>query len=294
MADGVSAQGRGAFASPIYDPLREWLDKLPPGSVPRPDELNALCSPAPLSGAGVPIRFVRPQAARSRTFADHFEVRTYLRGEIAVREGSWHDLFNALAWLAFPRTKAAINRRHFAELEHERRERGLTEHEAFSPKGKRSASRDTLTLFDESGIIVASPCAELLDLIRLRQWKTLFWTRRPEVRQQIRFFVLGHALHEKAMQSYKGMTARALMLPVSVSFLEQSSARQIEYIDEWAARYMGLPTSLESKLTLSNLPALSHLPVMGIPDWDKNATAAFYDDAEVFRQSSGIRSGDRV
>lgn len=288
MADGVSALRHGAFAAPIYDPLREWLDKLPLGRVPGPDQMNALCIPPPLSGGGVPIRFVAQQAARSRSFVDQFEVRTFLRGEVALREESWHDLFNALAWLAFPHTKAAINQRHFADLEHERRERGLAEHEAFSPGGKRSATRDTLTLFDESGIIVASPCAELLDLIRLHQWKTLFWTRRLEVKQQMRFFTFGHALHEKAMQAYKGMTARALMLPVPVSFLEQSFARQIENIDEWAARYMGLPTSLESKLTLS------HLPVMGIPDWDKNATAAFYDDAEVFRQSSGIRSGDRV
>ena len=104
----------GALASPLYDPLREWLGNLPSDRIPDPGEFNALLHAAVLSGGGVPIRFVRPDVARVRTYADQFEVRTYLRGQIPVREGSAHDAFNALAWLAFPRTKAAINRRHFA------------------------------------------------------------------------------------------------------------------------------------------------------------------------------------
>jgi hypothetical protein len=33
-------------------------------------------------------------------------------GEVATRPGNRHDFFNALIWLAFPRSKAAINRRH--------------------------------------------------------------------------------------------------------------------------------------------------------------------------------------
>ena len=101
----------GALASPLYDPLREWLGNLPSDRIPDPDELNALRHPALLGGGGVPIRFVRSHAARVRTYAGQFEVRTYLRGDIPVREASWHDVFNALAWLAFPQTKAAINQR---------------------------------------------------------------------------------------------------------------------------------------------------------------------------------------
>jgi hypothetical protein len=38
------------------------------------------------------------------------------RGEVATRPDNRHDLFNALIWLAFPRSKAAINRRHHEAL----------------------------------------------------------------------------------------------------------------------------------------------------------------------------------
>ena len=283
MADGVSLHG--ALASPLYDPVREWLENLPPESTPDPDELNALRKPAPLSGGGVPVRFVRARESRARTYADQFEVSTYLRGEIAVREASSHDLFNALAWLAFPHTKAAINQRHFAELERERMERGSGEDKAFSPGGKRGAARDALTLFDESGIIVASPCAELLELIRYRNWKSLFWVRRAQVQRQMRFFVLGHALHEKALQAYKGMTARALLLPVPESFLELSAALRREYVDQQAGERVRMPASMESTRELPPLP------VMGIPEWADNNDPGFYDDAEVFRQSTS-RSTD--
>jgi hypothetical protein len=37
-------------------------------------------------------------------------------GEVATRPDNRHDLFNALIWLAFPRSKAAMNRRHHEAL----------------------------------------------------------------------------------------------------------------------------------------------------------------------------------
>lgn len=277
MAGGVSPGGGDGFASPVFDSLRPWLQNLPPERPANPDELNALRDPPPLSGGGVPIRFVGTTAARARTFADQFEVRTFRRGELAVREASWHDCFNALAWLAFPRTKAAINRRHFAELERERVGQGLGEEDAFSPGATRSAARDALTLFDESGIIVATPCADLLELIQRHRWKALFWTRRAEARERIRFFVLGHAMHEKALRPYKGMTARAMLLDVEPSFLELPPDGQQHAVDEFAAARIGGPPGMASA------GDLFPLPVMGIPGWSDNAAAAFYDDDRVFR-----------
>ena len=273
----MSLRLSGALASPLFDPLRQWLAIVPPERTPAPDELNALCNPPPLSGGGVPLRFVSATQSHTRTYADQYEVRTFVRGEVAVRDASRHDLFNALAWLAFPRTKAAINQRHFVELERERLERGGAEGEAFWPGGKRSATRDALTLFDESGIIVASPCAELLELIRQHRWKPLFWQRRAEVLREMRFFVIGHALHEKALQAYKGMTARAFLLPVPESFLDLSEAAQREQVDQRIAEHVRTPAAMEST---HKLPPL---PIMGIPGWADNHDSGFYDDGKVFR-----------
>ncbi|MFM9971434.1 MAG: DUF3025 domain-containing protein [Burkholderiales bacterium] len=272
----MSEQVHGIFEAPIYDCLRPWLNKFSAGCAPGPNELNALSDLPPLSGGGVPIRFVRPATIRSRRFADQFEVRTYQRGEIAVRESSWHDTFNALVWLAFPRTKAAINKGHFDKLDHERVRRAQGESETMLSSG-RGRTRDALTLFDESGIIVASSNPDLLELIRLHKWKELFWSQRVEVRERMRFFVIGHALYEKAMQPYKSMTARALMLSVPGSFLDQSISMQVEEIDEQVAEGIGTP------IATGAFRILPPIPVMGVPTWADNANSDFYDDAEVFR-----------
>ena len=277
MADGVKGRARDALASPIYDPLRQWLERLPQGQVPGPDELNAFASPALVGGGGVPLRFIMSPKERARTYAEQFEVRAWLRGEMPVREGSWHDLFNALAWLAFPRTKAAINRCHYLALEQERLDRGVDVAAPFSPGGRRSATRDALTLLDESGILVVSDCEELLTLIRSHQWKELFWTRRADVSRHMRFFVLGHALHEKAMHAYKGMTARAWLACVPASFLDLAAAAQLAEVDRLAAKMLGADAST---LTTNDL---SPLPLMGIPGWAENDAPAFYEDALVFR-----------
>jgi acyl-coenzyme A thioesterase PaaI-like protein len=33
-------------------------------------------------------------------------------GEVPTRSHNWHDWFNALAWLAWPHSKEALNARH--------------------------------------------------------------------------------------------------------------------------------------------------------------------------------------
>ena len=273
----MSSRVCAAFASPIFDSVREYLQALPEGRLPHPGELNRICHPGNLNAAGIPIRFVRPELSRDRSFAGQFEVRVFLRGEIAMREASWHDLFNALAWIAFPRSKAAINRRHFEELEAQRLNRGRAANDKFTPDAKRSAARDALTIFDEGGVIVASTNPGMLELIRKRHWRSLFLERRPELRRCMRFFVFGHALHEKGMNPYKGMTARTLLLQVPESFLDCAASLQREEVDRLLAERIRTSDSFVSPRSLFPLP------VMGIPGWDENDDPAFYDDTGVFR-----------
>src|SRR5262249_45952739 len=150
-------------------------------------------------GGGAPIRFIPPGARRE---ASTYEVRIFDTGEVQTRPGNWHDLFNALVWLAFPGTKAVLNRHHCGEIIARRGE------------PQRGTPRDVLTLFDEGGIVVASADAELSALLREFRWKQLFWTRRADVRRAMRFHVFGHAIYEKALAPHKGVTAKALVLDV--------------------------------------------------------------------------------
>jgi hypothetical protein len=91
----------------------------------------------------------------------------------------------------------------------------------------------------------------------------------------MRFHVFGHALFEKALRPYVGMTAHAMLLPVDEGFITAPPARQLEMIDAFAARHI-------AALTVPQ--ALSPLPLLGVPGWWRdNEDESFYDDERYFR-----------
>ena len=121
----------GAFAR---QPLAAWRDHAAQlGGVDWPsiDTLNdALPSDA----------YVRFVAQTPELLADglHYEQRIAERGEIATREGNWHDLLNALIWQRHPALKQALNRRQVDEIAR------------MGPK-QRSRPQYAMTHFDEAG-----------------------------------------------------------------------------------------------------------------------------------------------
>jgi hypothetical protein len=251
--------------APIFTALKPLIGCLPPNRFPRHDELNALAVPSVVSGGGAPIRFV-PPGAPSREFSAQYEVRIFETGEVQTRPDNWHDLFNALVWLAFPRTKAVLNRHHCEEI---RARRG---------KPLRGTARDVLTLFDEGGIVVAAADTELSSLLRECRWKELFWKRRAEVQRSMRFYVFGHAIYEKALEPYKGVTAKALIVDTAPGLLDAPIELQLSELDARAADYFSGSQALSST---RNLPPL---PILGIAGWDPaNAREDYYDDASQFR-----------
>lgn len=188
-----------------------------------------------------------------------YEQRVFQTGDLAVRADDWHDLFNVLVWCVFPRAKTALNRRHVLEMEHE------------SP-GRRGRARDALTQFDEDGVIVLSSAPELLELIRAFQWKTLFWDRRAEALEHMRFLVFGHALYEKLLAPFVGVTGKAVLLDVPAG-IDDTAGTADNRVAEWIdAGMLGSPADLQP------------LPVLGIPGWYTGSLEArFYDNAAYFR-----------
>jgi hypothetical protein len=90
--------------------------------------------------------------------------------------------------------------------------------------------------------------------------------------------VFGHAILEKALAPYKGVTAKALVIEVAHAALAVPTPSLVELLDERAAAHFARPESLASTRTLHPLP------VLGIPGWaPENEDPAFYDDADVFR-----------
>ena len=268
MTVATAAWDRAALlVSPMLATLRPLLERLAPDRFPTLDDLNALAREHDVrSGGGAAVAFVPAEAARSRAFDARYEIRIFREGRVPTREGSWHDLFNALAWLKFPRTKAAINRLHHDEMigRPDARERGT--------------ARDALTLLDEGGVIVACADPSLERLLAGFRWKELFWARRDDVAAAMRFAVLGHAIHEKALAPYKGVTAKALVVPTPVEMLARPGDALAAFLDERAAAHLVAPGALASTR------AFHPLPILGIPGWTpENADPGYYDDATVFR-----------
>ena len=223
--------------------MRRWLG----GGLPGLERLNEAAAQAGLRVAsGAPLRFVAPQVDE-----ENYELRTFRSGCVASRPGNLHDVFNALAWLAFPRTKARLNALHAQQIPLE--------------NGRRGRFRDLLTIFDEGGAIVACDDAALVELVRGFRWRELFWERRERVHASMRVRVLGHAVLEQALEPWPGVTCK-------VMFIAGDDP------DEAAAAWLeGLPRQATPKL-------LAPLPIFGYPGWfPGNDCESFYEDERYFR-----------
>jgi hypothetical protein len=262
-------------ASSMFAPLREAGGLLPPVGWPDTGVLDAIadeCGRRVVNANGVRVRFV-VQDARPERFEEKFEPAAYLRGEVLVRRFNWHDLFNALVWMTFPTAKAALNARHFEALSARRGRR-------------RSPEEDALTLFDEEGMIAVSSDPGLLELLRGFRWRELFWERREEAAKRMRFVLFGHALYEKAMRPYVGMTGKALLFEVPDRVLQLDRRALIGEIDRVAA------LCIWDRARLREGRALSPLPVLGVPGWWRdNESEAFYANKAYFRPGRTRRTG---
>lgn len=255
--------------SPLFAPLHPVLSHLEPDKFPTLRDFNELlaCHPAISVQPGHPLRFV-PQESGRLGFESQYEPRCYLTGEVQTRTDNWHDLFNALVWLVFPKAKAAINSRHYQAL--------TTKTDAM--ESQRGRVRDMATLLDESGVIVVCANASLSELLLSFQWKELFWQRREQVGSAMGFYIFGHGLYEKAMQPYVGMTGQGLLLYVEQEFFTWPLSARLAYLDQRLAAY------LQDAAHCLSPRELHPVPLLGVPGWAaENDRAAYYDNTFYFR-----------
>jgi hypothetical protein len=241
----------------LFAPLAPYLARLPRERWPTHAELTQLAAGV-LTSRGMPVRFVAPRERTDRE-RRYYELHIAATGEVETRPGNWHDLFNALVWITFPRAKAAINAQHAAILE----ERGETEAKHRSPE------RDALTLFDEGGVIVACDDASLTQLIVDFEWKELFWRRRADLEAKARFFAFGHALYEQALEPYLGMVAKTVFVPMAADVAGADGMLAAHFAD---------------RANFARPKAMAPMPVLGVPGWHPGtATESFYADPVHFR-----------
>ena len=260
--------------SPIFIPLSFWAKKFSsfkeqwPDLVDYQNILSELADPI-VTHSGKALQVVK-QDGKPGHFHDHYAPRIYLTGEIQTRTENWHDFFQFLTWFMFPKTKAMINAIHIPAAQSRiQQENDL---------GRRSEIENMLSLFDEGGAVILCCDNSLLELIRNFQWKELFWKRRKELSEKLKLVTFGHALYEKGLSPYVGMTANCILLTVDKKIINQSNQKHLEYIDNQLALLFkqGEPYKKPKDL--------SPFPLLGLPGWDKdNEVESYYDNTQYFR-----------
>ena len=274
MAKWIRSQWNPDFAalSPLFYPLSvasspfalktQWPDL---------DDYNDLIlqhNPVVRSELGAAIQFVR-QAEKPTDWRQDYEPRIYLNGEVQTRTENWHDFFQVLVWYCLPQTKSILNALHFESIKQR--------NEQDSNNKQRSELENSLTQFDECGAIITSSDPSLLTLIENFQWKTLFWHRRNELKHHLRCFVFGHAIYEKALNPYPGLTSHCILLHTSESFNQQELVQQLKTLDTMVSKKF-------SNLEFTNPQQYNPFPLLGMPDWTpENEQESYYDNHQYFR-----------
>lgn len=202
---------------------------------------------------------------QSAALHDNYEASIYLRGELRTRENNWHDFFNLLMWHTFPKTKAVINKWQYLKLMQR------------SPTKPRSHIENLLTQLDEGGLLVLSSNKNLLHLMMTYQWKNLFWNHRHVLESEMQFCLIGHAIYEKILNPWIGISCPALMFEVDKSFFKKTMTEKEIDIDALCAAF------LDNDTWHQPLSKLRSTPILGIPGWyQENNSDVFYDNQTYF------------
>ncbi|GAA0858326.1 DUF3025 domain-containing protein [Aliiglaciecola litoralis] len=195
----------------------------------------------------------------------YYEDVIFTHSQIPTRANSWHDLFNGLIWLQFPKTKALLNRWHMEDIQLH----GLT---------PRTQRRNQITHFDECGVIVVCDEQARVDALREHQFKSILFEKRQRWDKDIQAMVFGHANYEMLLQPYIGLTGKWLHIKPCNGYFEMSKLQQLQYIDKVLCQ------QLIDNGAFCNSCRLSPLPLLGIPGWwPENEQSQFYDNVDYFR-----------
>ncbi len=255
--------------SPIFEPfhlMERYFTKLHHWpNLSDLENLKAVTALPIITCSGKPVCFVS-QDNSVREWMQQYEPRIYLTGEVQTRVQNWHDFFNALVWMTFPRAKAVLNQIHFQAMLQT----------CYKKETQRGPLRDAATLFDESGVVVVCRDSKLINLLKDFEWKELFWRYRTTVLSSMKFFVFGHGLYEKALNTYQGMTAKGIVFQVDEAYFNQSISAQLVVADELLEDFLlrGL------NMTADLIP----VPILGYPNWSiDNVIGTYYDNKNYFR-----------
>ncbi|VAW69633.1 hypothetical protein MNBD_GAMMA10-1018 [hydrothermal vent metagenome] len=206
------------------------------------------------------------QAENATEFEDQYEPRVYLKKQLQTRTHNWHDFFNAMIWLRFSETKKTLNQLHYFKAS--QRSKG----------SNRTRLESKITQFDECGAILICNNPHLLDLVKKHDWHTLFIDNAAAFEADFRCIIFGHAIYEKALNPYIGLTCHCLMI-ADENMLEEVKSDDYTELDKYLSQLWQQQKTQESI-------KFQPFPMLGIPGYWPEQNLAFYQNTAYFRPVS--------
>ena len=108
------------------------------------------------------------------------------------------------------------------------------------------------------------------------EWEQVFVAEKAAWGREIAAFAFGHALLEKLLTPFIGLTAHALLVAVEADFFQQDLPAQQAYLDQVIAKAL-------QQAVMPSPKHLNPLPVLGRPDWWLQQNSDFYQNQAYFR-----------
>lgn len=195
-----------------------------------------------------------------------YEAHIGATGGVPTRE-NLHDFFNALVWLSFPKIKQQLNALQAAQID------------LLGIGKSRGPARDAATIFDENAALLVLEDSErgreLLQLLREHQWLEALHDRAQQFLESAQVWSFGHALMEKLVQPYKGITAHSWVVWAPSAYFSWQGEQQALWLDQTVSAQLR-----KHELTTADY---TPLPVAGVPGWAAQQDVDFYLDKKVFR-----------
>lgn len=241
---------------PIYAVVRSFLARC--NAIPTIAELNAFKDENSLLSHYQFVHQTRESSSLS------YEESIYHQGKIMTREQHWHDCFNAMIWMTFPRTKACLNAAQCQDF-------------SLTKSKQRTYRQNLLAHFDEDGVILIYQSPSVIDAIVHHKWFELFYEQRQSYGRHWQIWGFGHGLLEKCLVPYIGLTAKALLIQVDKSFFNLSINEQHVYIDALLA------SAIKHRIEFVQDFRLQPIPLLGVPGWTTSQSVDFYQNKDYFR-----------
>jgi hypothetical protein len=256
------------WSRPWYESVRGAAGRLSAGAHFRDEFCKQAAAAGLRNHLGLPVSFV-PQEDLPEGTA--YEEHIGATGCVPTRD-NFHDFFNGLVWLTFPRIKVQLNALQAAQI-------------ALDGVGKsRGPARDAATIFDENAaLLVVRDNADghaLVEALREHRWQEAFVQRRGLWGPHAQVWLFGHALMEKLVAPRKAITAHTRVVLAGDDFFALDHDGRRAWLDLKVAQELadeGLSTA-----------GFTPMQALGVPGWWPQQDEAFYADATVFRPRRAV------